>query len=92
MGRSLDAPFEPRLERGVVVGAKPLAQEPYLLFCAEEVWTLLFEQYPTQDPPQEVDVPPQRLVLRLEADPGRQVGVLGPRRRLHRSSADIHGR
>jgi hypothetical protein len=73
-----------------MVEAEALAQEPYLLFGVEESLALLLQKDLTEDPPEEVDIPPKWLVLRLEANSGRQVGVLA-HRCLHRSSADIHG-
>jgi hypothetical protein len=89
--RSLDTLLQPLFQREVVVKAEPLAQDPYLLFGVEESLALLLQKDLSEDPAEEVDVPPERFVFRLEADPGRQVSVLA-RRRSQRSSADIHGR
>ncbi|MBA3795117.1 MAG: hypothetical protein H0X19_13435 [Rubrobacter sp.] len=71
---------QPLVERGVVVEPQALAQEPYLLLRLEEPPAFLFDQDLPEDPTQQVDVPPQRLVFGLEPDPGREVRVPGPRR------------
>src|SRR5918994_4972301 len=74
---------------GVVVEAQALAKEPDLLLGLEKFLALLLDQDPTKHAPEKVDVPPQRLVFWLEADPGRKVSVPGPLYR-RRSAADIH--
>jgi hypothetical protein len=58
-------PPEPFVELRGVVEAQPLAQEPDLLLGLEEVLTLLLDEDATERPPEEVDVPAQRLVFRL---------------------------
>ena len=87
----VDPPPEPLVEFGVVVEAQALAKEPDLLLGLEKFLALLLDQDPSKHAPEEVDVPPQRLVFRLEADPGRKVSVPGTRHR-RRSAADIHAR
>src|ERR671915_848554 len=59
----------------VVVEAQAFAKEPDLFLGPEEVLALLLDQDPAKHPPEEVDVPPQRLVLWLAASPGREVRV-----------------
>src|SRR5919112_22679 len=80
---------EPFVEFWVVIEAQPLAQESYLLLGLEELRALLLDEDPPQHTPQEVDVPSQGLVFRLEADPGRKVSVSGPRY-FRRSIAECH--
>ena len=75
----------------VVVEAQAFAKEPDLFLGFEEVLALLLDQDPAKHPPEEVDVPPQRLIFWLEADPGRKVSVPGSWHR-RRSAADIHAR
>ena len=76
---------------GVVVEAQALAKEPDLFLGLEEVLAFPLDQDPTNHTPEEVDVPPQRLVFWLEADPGREVSVPGAWHRRG-SAADIHAR
>jgi hypothetical protein len=64
---------------------------PDLLLGLEKVLILLLDQGPAKHAPEEVDVPPQWLVLWLEADPGRRVSVGGTRHRRS-SAAVIHAR
>src|SRR5215218_430341 len=87
----VDPPPEPLVQFGVIVEAQALTKESDLLLGLEEFLALLLDQDPTKHAPKEVDVPPQRLVFWLEADPGRKVSVpsIGYRRR---STADIHAR
>ena len=87
----VDPSSQPLVQFGVVVEAQALAKEPDLFLGLEEVLALLLDQDPTKDAPEEVDVPPPRLVFWLEADPRREVSLPGtwPRRR---SAADIYAR
>jgi hypothetical protein len=79
---AVDQAPQPRVEPGVVVEAQPLAQQAYLLLGVEQAPALLLDQDLPEHPPQQVDVPPQRLVLGRETDPGGKVRVPGPRRLL----------
>ena len=87
--------FDPLLETlfepGVIAETQPLAQEPHLFLGIEKTSALLLYKYLTEHPTKEVDVPPQGLVLRLKADPRREVRVLRLRC-LRGSLADIHVR
>jgi hypothetical protein len=65
---------QPLVEFGVEIEAEPLAQKPDLLLRTEQALALLFNDYLPQNAPEQVNVPPQGLVFRLEAHPGRQIG------------------
>jgi hypothetical protein len=80
---------EPLVELWVVIESQPLAEESDLLLGLEELLALLLDEDPPQHPPQEVDVPSQGLVFRIEADPWRKVSVSGPRY-FSRSIAECH--
>jgi hypothetical protein len=88
---SVDPPPESLVQFRVVVEAQALAKKPDLLLGLEKFLALLLDQDPTKHAPEEVDVPPQRLVFWFEADPGRKVSVPGTRHR-RKSAADIHAR
>src|SRR3712207_4469553 len=87
----VDSPPESLVQFRVVIKAQALAKEPDLLLGLEEVLAFLLDQDPTEHAPEEVDVPPQRLIFWLEADSGRKVSVPGTRH-PRRSVADIHAR
>src|SRR5215208_5719142 len=87
----VDPPPEPLVQFGVVVEAQTLAENPDLLLGLEKFLALLLDQDQTKHAPEEVDVPPQRLVFRLESDRGRKVSIPGTWYR-RRSAADIHAR
>ncbi|MEJ7843945.1 MAG: hypothetical protein WKF95_19470 [Rubrobacter sp.] len=61
---------QPLVERGVIVEPQALVQEPDLLLRLEEPPAFLLDQDLPEDPTQQVDVPPERLVFGLEPDPG----------------------
>ncbi len=87
----VDPSPQPLFPFGVVFEAQAPANEPDLFLGLEEVLALLLDQDPTKYAPEEVDVPPQRLVFGLEADPRREVSA--PRTwHRRRCAADIHGR
>ncbi|MDP8901351.1 MAG: hypothetical protein M3N33_09475 [Actinomycetota bacterium] len=89
--QAVDQVAEPPLEPGLVVEAQPLAQQPYFFFGVEEAPALLLDQDLPEHPPEQVDVPPQRLVLGRETDPGGEVRVPDPRRLLC-PPTDTHSR
>src|SRR5215217_2396032 len=86
---TLDLPPEPLVQRGVVIEAQPLAKEPNLLLSVEETLAFLLDKDLAKHPPEQIYVTPKRLVLGLEADPGRQIRILRLRRRRG-LLADIH--
>ncbi len=80
---------ETLVEPSVIAEAQLLAQEPYIFHGVEKVSTLLLYENLAEHPSEEVDVTSQRHVLRLEADPRREIRV--PRSRCFCGSlADVH--
>jgi hypothetical protein len=60
---------EPLVEPRVVAEAQPLAQETYFFLGVEKVSALPLYENLAENPSEEVDVPPQGLVLRFETEP-----------------------
>src|SRR5918995_6878321 len=87
----VDPPPESLVQFGVVVEAQALAKDPDVLLGLEKFLALLLDQDPTKHAPEEVDVPPQRLVFRPESDTRRKVNVTGTRH-PRKTPADIHSR
>jgi hypothetical protein len=73
--QALDPPPEAPVQLGVVLEPQPLAKQPNLFLGVEKLLTFLLYEHSAKNPAEEVDVPPEWLVLGLEADPRREVRI-----------------